>query len=170
MSIIGLSMAVLHAAPRRTWKQGAQPLRVNWPVYPRRAEHNTVAEGGNRRRAETARLPAKLSGACALYPASSGTYEPENGFRIGLRPAHRAVPIRHRVHKPDVALAPLVGFGLVGDRAQREGGGYGVEGGGRDGDADRGVYVPPRGTLMARATGKPASGGSALRPTAKRAS
>ena len=23
-------------------------LRVDWPVYPRRAEHNTVAEGGNR--------------------------------------------------------------------------------------------------------------------------
>ena len=27
---------------------GAQPLRVDWPVYPRRAEHNIVAEGGNR--------------------------------------------------------------------------------------------------------------------------
>ena len=44
-----------HAALRRTWKQGAQPLRVDWPVYPRRDEHNTVAEGGNRRWAETAR-------------------------------------------------------------------------------------------------------------------
>jgi hypothetical protein len=31
------------------WKQGAQPLRFDWPVYPRRAEHNTVDEGGNRR-------------------------------------------------------------------------------------------------------------------------
>ena len=30
-------------------EQGAQPLRVDWPVYPRRAEHNTVTEGGNRR-------------------------------------------------------------------------------------------------------------------------
>ena len=29
-----------------------QVLRVDWPVYPRRAEHNTVAEGGNRRLAE----------------------------------------------------------------------------------------------------------------------
>ncbi len=28
---------------------GSAPLRVDWPVYPRRAEHNTVAEGGNRR-------------------------------------------------------------------------------------------------------------------------
>jgi hypothetical protein len=28
---------------------GSAALRVDWPVYPRRAEHNTVAEGGNRR-------------------------------------------------------------------------------------------------------------------------
>ena len=27
---------------------GSAALRVDWPVYPRRAEHNTVAEGGNR--------------------------------------------------------------------------------------------------------------------------
>ena len=47
-----------HAARRRTWKQGVQALRVDWPVYPRRAEHNTVAEGGNRRWAETARQNA----------------------------------------------------------------------------------------------------------------
>ena len=37
-----------------TWKRSAAP-RVDWPVYPRRAEHNTVAEGGNRGWAETAR-------------------------------------------------------------------------------------------------------------------
>ena len=34
---------------------GVQVLRVDWPVYPRRAQHNTLAEGGNRRWAETAR-------------------------------------------------------------------------------------------------------------------
>ena len=34
---------------------GSAALRVDWPVYPRRAEHNTVAEGGNRGWAETAR-------------------------------------------------------------------------------------------------------------------
>ena len=34
---------------------GSAALRVDWPVYPRRAEHNIVAEGGNRRWAETAR-------------------------------------------------------------------------------------------------------------------
>jgi hypothetical protein len=43
----------IHAALGRTWKQGVQVLRVDWPVYPRRADHNTVAEGGNRRCAET---------------------------------------------------------------------------------------------------------------------
>ena len=48
----------IHAALGRTWKQGVQVLRVDWPVYPRRAEHNTVAEGGNRRWAETARQNA----------------------------------------------------------------------------------------------------------------
>ena len=32
---------------------GSAALRLDWPVYPRRAEHNTVAERGNRRLAET---------------------------------------------------------------------------------------------------------------------
>ena len=39
---------------------GVQVLRVDWPVYPRRAEHNTVAKGGNRRWAETACRPVGL--------------------------------------------------------------------------------------------------------------
>jgi hypothetical protein len=43
-----------HAA-RKGRGSGSAALRVDWPVYPRRAEHNTVAEGGNRRWAETAR-------------------------------------------------------------------------------------------------------------------
>jgi hypothetical protein len=43
----------IHAALARTWKQGVQVPRVDWPIYPRRAEHNTVAEGRNRRGAET---------------------------------------------------------------------------------------------------------------------
>ena len=42
----------------RNVEAGVQPLRVDWPVYPRRAKHNTVAEGGNRRWAETARQKA----------------------------------------------------------------------------------------------------------------
>ena len=39
-----------------------QVLRVDWPVYPRRAEHNTVGEGGNRRWAETRQRGAKQQG------------------------------------------------------------------------------------------------------------
>ena len=57
-----------HAARKRTWKQGVQALRVDWPVYPRRAEHNTVAEGGNRRWAET----APQNAASALNTADCG--------------------------------------------------------------------------------------------------
>ena len=36
----------IHAALGRTWKQGVQVLRIDWPVYPRRAKHNTIAKGG----------------------------------------------------------------------------------------------------------------------------
>jgi hypothetical protein len=53
MSIIGLSMAVLPCCAEEDVEAGSAALRVDWPVYPRRAEHNTVAEGGNRRWAET---------------------------------------------------------------------------------------------------------------------
>jgi len=57
MSIIGLSMAVLPCCAEENVEAGSAALRIDWPVYPRRAEHNTVAEGGNRRWAETAGLP-----------------------------------------------------------------------------------------------------------------
>ena len=55
MSIIGLSMAVLPCRAEEDVEAGSAALRVDWPVYPRRAEHNTIAERGNRRWAETAR-------------------------------------------------------------------------------------------------------------------
>jgi hypothetical protein len=58
MSIIGLSMTALACCAERDVEAGSAALRVDWPVYPRRAEHNTVAEGGNRRLAETARQNA----------------------------------------------------------------------------------------------------------------
>jgi hypothetical protein len=51
MPIIGLSMAVLPCRAEEDVEAGSAALRVDWPVYPRRAEHNTVAEGGNRRSA-----------------------------------------------------------------------------------------------------------------------
>ena len=44
--------AGLKGKKRRKSNVGLTALRpslVDWPVYPRRAEHNTVAEGGNRR-------------------------------------------------------------------------------------------------------------------------
>jgi hypothetical protein len=43
-----------HAARKGRGSGSAAP-RVDWPVYPRPTEHNTLAEGGNRRWAETAR-------------------------------------------------------------------------------------------------------------------
>ena len=46
MSVIGLSMAVLPCRAEEDVEAGSGALRVDWPVYPRRAEHNTVAEGG----------------------------------------------------------------------------------------------------------------------------
>ena len=58
MSINGFSMAVLPCRAEEDVEAGSAALRVDWPVYPRRAEHNTVAEGGNRRWAEIARQNA----------------------------------------------------------------------------------------------------------------
>jgi hypothetical protein len=51
--IIGLSMAALPCCAEEDVEAGSAALRVDWPVYPRRAEHNTVAEKGNRGWAET---------------------------------------------------------------------------------------------------------------------
>ena len=86
MSIIGLSMAALPCCTEGTWKRGVAP-RVDWPVFPRSSEHNTVAVGGNRRWTKTARQnvfqsrspwadqrtrgPAELWGARALHPDES---------------------------------------------------------------------------------------------------
>src|SRR5580698_10599676 len=52
-------MAALPCCTEGTWKRSAAQ-RVDWPVYPRRVEHNTVAEGGDRRWAEIARRPVGL--------------------------------------------------------------------------------------------------------------
>jgi len=49
ISIIGLSMAVLPCCAEEVVEAGSAALRVDWPVYPRRAEHNTIVEGGNRK-------------------------------------------------------------------------------------------------------------------------
>ena len=53
-------MAALPCCAEEDVEAGSAALRVDRPVYPRPAEHNTVAEGGNRRWAETARRPVGL--------------------------------------------------------------------------------------------------------------
>ena len=68
MSIIGLSMAALPCCAEEDVEAGSAALRVDWPVYPRRAEHNTVAEGGNRRWAETRQWPPAKIGRVILVP------------------------------------------------------------------------------------------------------
>jgi hypothetical protein len=42
-------MAALPCCAAEDVEAGSAALRVDWPVYPRRAEDNTVAGGGNRR-------------------------------------------------------------------------------------------------------------------------
>ena len=42
MSIIGLSMAVLPCRAEEDVEAGSAALRVDWPVYPRGAEHITL--------------------------------------------------------------------------------------------------------------------------------
>ena len=69
MSIIGLSMAVLPCCAEEDVEAGSAALRVDWPVYPRRAEHNTVAEGGNTRCASGP--PAKIGRVIMAPPAAA---------------------------------------------------------------------------------------------------
>jgi hypothetical protein len=46
MSIIGLSMAALPCCAGEDAEAGSAALRVDWPVYPRRADHNTSPRKG----------------------------------------------------------------------------------------------------------------------------
>jgi hypothetical protein len=73
-------MAALPCCTEGTWKRSAAP-RVDWPVYPRRAEHNTIAEVGNRRWAEIARQNAFQS----RWPEA----DQRTPGRGGGRPANR---------------------------------------------------------------------------------
>ena len=80
-------MAAHPCCTEGTWKRSAAP-RVDWPVYPRRAEHNTVAEGGNRRW-ETARKNAFQSLAEAdhrtISACSESAYNPRVPWFISFR-------------------------------------------------------------------------------------
>jgi hypothetical protein len=63
---------VLPCCAEEDVEAGSAALRVDWPVYPRRAEHNTVAEGGNREWTETARqngVPSRLYSSNTLASA-----------------------------------------------------------------------------------------------------
>lgn len=63
--------------------------------------------------------------------------DPQNHVAVALlRPAHRADPVDPDLVQPDGALAVLVGIGLDGHRAEREGGADRIEGSFGDGDAD----------------------------------
>jgi hypothetical protein len=115
MSIIGLSMGALPCCAKEDVEAGSAALRVDWPVYPRRAEHNTVAEGGNRRWAE---LWAR-----ALHPD-----QPENGVAVALpRAPQRAQPVEHRAIQPDQAVSVLIDLVLETDVAERKGSGNRLE-------------------------------------------
>ena len=91
-------MAALPRCTEGTWKRSAAP-RVDWPVYPRRAKHNTVAEGGNRICAEAdqktrshpasalpgAGQPRRGSAARGIWPLASSSL-----FRRRQPPAERS--------------------------------------------------------------------------------
>ena len=63
----------------------------------------------------TARLPAKLSGACALHPVASG-YQPQDHIAVALpRSPQGTEPINHGPVEPDQALPMLVGLVLESD-------------------------------------------------------
>ncbi len=71
------------------------------------------------------------------FLAPLGGCDPQDHLAVALvRPPHRPEPIRHRVLKPDQALAVLVGLGFDGHAAERERGADRVVRGGGDGDAD----------------------------------
>src|SRR5271170_1959877 len=84
MSIIGLSMAALPCCAEEDVEAGSAALRVDWPVYPRRAEHKTVAEGGNR----------KMGRDCASEPAQRLEYGRLRGALRRRRGVGRTLPCR----------------------------------------------------------------------------
>ena len=99
-SIIGLSMAVLPCRAEEDVEAGSAALRVDWPVYPRGAEHNTVAEGGNRRWAETAPagLPPRSDAGSGLSVTPEGRGVPQ--FQRFSSWANPCRPIRLGLWRP----------------------------------------------------------------------
>jgi hypothetical protein len=103
-------MAVLPCRAEEDVEAGSAALRVDWPVYPRRAEHNTVAEGGNRRWAKTARRPVGLVELAddpedRVRPAQQDRQRRVHRSQQdgGLKAANREIQRRSRVDPPRLA-------------------------------------------------------------------
>ena len=115
-----------HAARKGRGSGSAAP-RVDWPVYPRRAEHNTVAEGGNRRWAETACRPVGLVELaddpedcvrlCTTRPAATCLCSLDNGGLKAEKPGYFSR--RSRPWPPDDASQPSLSGAKFGRRRLR---------------------------------------------------
>jgi hypothetical protein len=112
-------MARFHAALEEGVEAGSASPRVDWPVYPRRVEHNTVAEGGIADGLRLARQDPLLV---------SDRRQPDDHVAIALAlAAQGAQPVNDADIQPDQPLAVGVDVGLVADVAQWQRGDDGVE-------------------------------------------
>ena len=110
----------IHAALGRTWKRGVQVLRFDWPVYPRRAEHNTVAEGGNRRStiAASSQAFAHLVGLVLLH---HGPQRERPGNRLERLDADRDAIMRQARRASDLLQPAYFLCSLHGGRQRTAG-------------------------------------------------
>ena len=106
MSIIGLSMAALPCGAKEDVEAGSAALRVDWPVYPRRAEHNTVAEGGNRRLAEMDVAVVTVEGGLAKLPRARAFHRDSQDYVTKALPAPRMARSRSTVRSNQINLSP----------------------------------------------------------------
>jgi hypothetical protein len=103
MSIIGLSMAALPCcAEEEDVETGSAALRVDWPVYPHRTKHNTVAEGGNRRFTIAASSQMSLSPR-SLVLLSKPTL-PSGSVRVIASNASTVMATHHALGPPAPAI------------------------------------------------------------------
>jgi hypothetical protein len=91
-----------HAARKGRGSGSAAPP-VNWPVYPRHAENNTVAEGGNRGSAENARQNG-VSIALAEGRPEDPSAQPSYGAHVPSIPTSRRMASLYLSLGPPIAL------------------------------------------------------------------
>jgi hypothetical protein len=95
-------MAALPCCAEEDVEAGSAALRVDWPVYPRRAEHNTVADGGN---------GPRLRDCQQAMRARTLHRDPQDHVAVALAPsAHGPETGDHGMVQPDQALAALISF------------------------------------------------------------